>query len=264
LSFEPTDPPKKRSILRDALEADGLIVAMPIFLGFLAQAVLPLKQISAVAPDSLKSYVADGKSVGALVFAVGVMIAWPVAVVRQHRRLHGYHPKGTYQPGKINIWVAELEGDSAKHEARRRLVASLAELFKGSIAILLADIAPRLVDTGVAGQEADSGNLLAREYLEANQGDLILWGQFFGEPGPLIELRLVSVAQDGRQATPFEYDNTTYRPADRKFRPYFTAALAALVATMAQQGESGEDKYIADVLRRLAERMKPLAKTLWT
>lgn len=171
-------------------------------------------------PASLQSYVADGKSIGALVFAIGAVIAWPVAALRQYRSRHGYHPKGKYQQGKINIWIAELEGDSAKHEARRRLAASLSELLKGSVAILLADISPRIVDTGIAGQEAAAGNRLVQEYLEANQGDLILWGQFFGEPAPVIELRLVSVAQDGRQATPFEYDSTTYKPVDKKFRPY--------------------------------------------
>jgi tetratricopeptide (TPR) repeat protein len=262
LTFDPADQPKKRSTLRDALEADSLIYAMPILLGFLAQAFLPLKQISAIAPDTLKTYVADGKSIGALVFAIAMIIIWPIATVRRHRKQYGYHPKGTYQPGKINIWVAELEGDSAKHEARRRMVASLAELFKGSVAILLADTAPRLVDTGIAGQEADAGNLLAQEFLEANQGDLILWGQFFMEPTPLIELRLVSVAQDGRQATPFEYDTTTYRPVDKKFRLYFTAALAALVATMTQRIEEGEGSYIADVLRPLAEKIQPLIDSL--
>lgn len=45
LSSEHDDPLKKPSTLAAALEANSLIFAIPILLGFVAQAFLPLKQI---------------------------------------------------------------------------------------------------------------------------------------------------------------------------------------------------------------------------
>jgi tetratricopeptide (TPR) repeat protein len=265
LSSKPSGPQKNRWFSPEVLASGAITVCAPILLGILARICLPLQWLSTRVPLNLQSFVADGKNVGELIFAFGEMIFFPIALYQASRKVYGFHVKGKYQSGKINIWVAELDGDTPDHKWRGRMMASLKSLFGDSIEVLSADILPRVVDTtGRAGQEADEGNLLAQKYLEDNQGELSLWGEFFGGTVPMMELRLVSVAQDGRLATPFEYDWTTYRPVDKKFRPHFTAALAALVATMAQGADDDSGEYVAEFLRPLATKIGVLARKLPT
>jgi tetratricopeptide (TPR) repeat protein len=259
---EDQEDTKKPLSRHEVLDASILISSIPIVLGVIAAIFLPLPEIAAHLPSGLRPFVSDAKSFGVSIFAIAAVIVYPFDWMRRHRKLHGYHPKGKYHPGKINIWVAEMEGDSPRHEERRRLVGALKDLFGNSLEILLADLAPRLVDTGIGGQEADEGNRLAREYLNANEGELILWGQFFKAPAPLIELHLVSAAQDGSEVARFKYDRATYRPTEKKFRPYFTGALAALIATMAEGAEGKAGGYVSDLQRGLLKKIEPLAESL--
>jgi len=169
------------------------------------------------------------------------------------------HAQGKVQPGKVAIWVAELEGDGKQGAHRTNIVQTLKRELGASVQILRAGIELRAEEAGDAADEASAANRKAQGYLSKHKGDLMIWGQVLPGPPVVIELRFTSPVHDGAGEKRFNYDQKLR--LEEGFGKELGSALAAIAAQQALPALD-DSQYVADVLVPVAKKLAILANNL--
>ena len=178
-------------------------------------------------------------------------------VVWRNRRKH---VQGKAEPGKVAIWVAELEGDDKEGTHRTHIIRTLRWELGESVQILRAGIELHVDEKGNVEDDAYAANHKGQRYLNANgnNGDLLIWGRVIKEE-KLVELRFASPAHDGAEQKRFTFTEKMLLAQD--FGPELAAALAAIAAQLAlPANETG--RYVADALIPVAERLGKIVANL--
>jgi hypothetical protein len=194
-------------------------------------------------------------AVAGMVWLVIVLTIFSWKKWRNRRR----HVQGKVRPGKVAIWVAELQGDGKNGEHRTNIVQTLKQELGGPVQILRAAIELRSEETGEVAEEAVAANRKAQAFLRRHKGDLLVWGQVLDGPPAVIELRFASPVHDGADELRFNYD-TRFRLA-LGFGQELGAALAAVAAQQALPASDG-GRYVAQVLVPVAEKLSTLVGSL--
>jgi tetratricopeptide (TPR) repeat protein len=238
-----------RSLTKEARNA-ALIAAGTAACSFLGEHLFP-PTVLAELPEWLQRVIVDPHT-PEIAFPAGI-IAF-VAMFLHKRKIA--HPKGKRRPDRYNIWVAELDGDTHRNRERSLLIDSITAVFGDAISILRADIKPQLIETGEAGEEADLGNAMARQYLEENNGEFLIWGQCFpADERRVVDLRIVSPVDDGSIVHTIAYDPKTRRPDSIEIALILESALCSLLDDM---NEFDRERDVMEMAREVHGRIAKL------
>ena len=181
----------------------------------------------------------------AVVFAIFVWKKW-----RNRRR----HVQGVAEAGKVNIWVAELEGDGRKGDRRTNITYTLSQELGPSVKVLRAGLELKVEEAGDAANDAAAADRKAQEFLRKHAGDLLIWGRVV-ENTKVIALHFTSAVHDGTEERRYPCDDVVQLPEN--FGAELGTALAAVVAQQALPAMEG-GRYVADVLAPMAQKVAKL------
>lgn len=207
---------------------------------------VPQSMKGLLTPDQLT----DAIAAVPLLVAVAMIFGWKRWLGRQR------HVDGKARPGKVVIYVAELEGDDQKGRHRTNIIHSLRRELGDPVQILRCGMELRAEEAGDPSEDADSANRKARGYLSDKKADLMIWGQVLEGPPQVIELHFTSAASEGADETRFSYDERLRLAGD--FGQELAMALAAVAAQQALPALNRGD-YVADVLVPVARKLGELA-----
>jgi tetratricopeptide (TPR) repeat protein len=165
------------------------------------------------------------------------------------------HVKGKAAPGKVVIFVAEIEGGEKKGRHSANIIRSLTKALGSSAQIRRARFELRLDKSGSASDDAGVANGNAREYLEEKRGDLLIWGQVLAGSPQIIELRFASAPHDSSNGKRFIFDERIELPTE--FGVHLGSAIAALAYSYAAPVKSS-GRFVADNLMSTSEKLAKL------
>jgi hypothetical protein len=137
-------------------------------------------------PDPLQELVTPNQFTNAIAASPLVLFAIPIFSFKAWRNRRR-HVEGKAAPGKVVIFVGELEGDGKKGQHRTNIIRSLTKALGTSAQILQAPFELRPGESGDASDDAGLASRKAREYLEKTGGDLLVWGQVLDGSPPVID-----------------------------------------------------------------------------
>jgi len=249
----------KSSILKTLVEEPVKLAIAVVFLGLIAALSL-LAHWLIVSPIAARFHIAPSDDWvkiidGAVVLLLSILFLGPW-LFRQLPR----HARGKVKPGRLNIWITELEDDTDKGECRRHIVFSLQKGLGTSAEILLTPFPRKAEESGNAGDDAIRAARNVQDFLQRKGGDLLLWGRVFHSNAPVLELHFVSADRDGGEGSRFQLASRSLI-LEADFGEELGMVLAAVVAS-ATKPASERGKYGMDVLEPLALKLDPLVKKL--
>jgi tetratricopeptide (TPR) repeat protein len=225
---------------------------------FMIRILLAYFKLTPQVPDFLKDKL-TAEQLTTTIAGVLWLIILAAIFVCQRWRNRRKHVEGQPKPGKVAIYVAELEGDGRKGAHRTNIIQTLKRGLGASVQILRAGIELCADEAGNVADEASTANRKAQKYIRKHKGDLLIWGQVLPGPPVVIELRFSSPMHDGTDEKRFNY-NEKFR-LEEGFGHEIGAALAGVAA---QQALPAFDigNYVANVLIPVAEKLAHLIKNL--
>ncbi|KVC50325.1 hypothetical protein WI72_26770 [Burkholderia ubonensis] len=160
-------------------------------------------------------------------------------------------------PGKFNVAIAHLDGDTDKHQIEQDIRESLAD-FKGVVTLSF----DRTIGSEHRNSEQDQreGHARARSLLKASGADALIWGLVLAKDGKSVPKLYWTVSPE-----------TVKTPSDKRYQitsgdlslPTFfwqdlTDVLGLLIATSNADFASSHGKYLADKLAPFIQRVHNL------
>ena len=168
------------------------------------------------------------------------------------------HVHGKTKPGRIAIYIAELEGDERNGQHRTNVVRSLKRELGDLVQILRAGIELKAEESGNPADDAAAANRRAQRYLRKKGGDLLIWGRVIKGAIGVIELRFSSAAHDSSDEKRFRYDAKQDLTED--FGEEFNAALAAVAASSATPAQK-IGQFVGNVLIPSADKIAKILES---
>jgi len=196
-----------------------------------------------------------------IIGGIVVFLVYIAAKVGSSIRRARMRATATAKGDRISIYVAEFGEDEESDSARELVFSSIqaelgkhVELIKAGVQLKLT---PGVSEDEAALKPAEE----ARKLLREKHGDLFIWGKLHKLGGrPQIELRFVSATRylDGAERKVFRQSETDTFTLEARFGPEMAGALAAVVAAQAAETVGDGGRYVVDVLRPLASRLRSL------
>ena len=254
----PPDPAGKRllDIFLDPKTLAALLVGAVL-------AALRVFKLTEWLPDRIKRGATPGELTAIAAFLLWVVFSISFTLFsrwRDRRR----HPDGKPTPGRVVIYVAELQGDDKLGSHRNHVLLTLRQQLGATVQVLRAGIELRAEETGNPEDDARSANRKGRRYLNPRKhnGDLLVWGQII-QDSKLVELRFTSAAHDGAEQKRFTFADKMLLASD--FGPELATALAAIAGQLVLSAKN-PSAYIADALIPVAGKLSKIVASLpaWT
>ena len=250
----PPDPATKR--LADIFLDPKTIAAL---LAAAVSAALTVFKLTEKLPDWIKQEATPAELAAIVAFLFWVAFAVLLTLLARWRDRRK-HPDGKPTPGRVVIYVAELQGDDKLGSHRNHIVLTLRRQLGDAIQILRAGIELHAEESGNPENDARSANRKGQRYLNLSKhkGDLLVWGQIIQE-SKLVELRFTSSVHDAAEQKRFTFAEKMVLESD--FGPEMAAALAAIAGQLVLSAKN-PSVYVADALIPIAEKLRTLVANL--
>ena len=250
----PPDPARKRLV--DVFLDPKTIAAL---LAAAVSAALSMFKLTEKLPDRIKQEATPGELTAIAAFLLWATFAILLTLLsrwRDRRR----HPDGKPTPGRVVIYIAELQGDDKLGSHRNHILLTLRQQLGDAVQVLRAGIELHAEESGNPEDDARSANRKGQRYLNLRKhnGDLLVWGQIILE-SKLVEIRFTSPVHDAAEQKRFTFAEKMLLAPD--FGPEMAAALAAIAGQLVLSAKN-PSAYVADALIPVAGKLRRFVANL--